>query len=115
MLTIDINLQTFHRRIQMGEDLNPENPEAWQAYINVVDTIGAAGMSSDETETEATRDTLKVVCRHEKNWRSPDLSRFSRVWIRDTSPGREATNRIDDFPRKVTESPQSPKLSQACH
>jgi hypothetical protein len=38
--------------------------------------IGAAGMSSDETETEPTRDTLKVVRRHEKKWCSPDLSQF---------------------------------------
>ena len=60
----------------MGEDLKAENPEAWGAYIDVVDMLSAAGMSSDETETEATRNKLKVVRRHQKNWRSPDLSRF---------------------------------------
>jgi hypothetical protein len=43
---------------------------------SIVDILGYGGMSSDETETEATRTTVKVVRRREKPWRDPSLSRI---------------------------------------
>lgn len=109
LLTIDVNLQTFHRRIQMGEDLKPENPKAWRAYIDVVDMVGAAGMSSDETETEASRDNLKVVRRHEKNWRSPDLSRFFESVDQKHKPRARGNKPYRRLPSKGDREPTDSK------
>jgi hypothetical protein len=45
----------------------------------ILEMAGYGGMSSDETETEATRTTVKVVRRREKAWRDPSLSRMWQV------------------------------------
>lgn len=90
----------------MGEDPKAENPNGWEAYIDAVDMITAASMSSDETETEATRDKLKVVCSHEKTGAVHIWADSSKVWIKGTSLGRKATSHINASPRKVTGNPR---------
>ena len=89
----------------MGEDYKHENPEEWGKYIDVVDMLGVIGMSSDETETEATRDSLKVVRRRQKDWRSSDLSRFLRSvdqlhkpHVRGNKPYRRLPSKGDQEP-----------------
>jgi len=93
----------------MGEDLKAENPEAWGAYIDVVDMLSAAGMSSDETETEATRNKLKVVRRHQKNWRSPDLSRFFESVDQRHKPRAQGNKPYQRLPSKGDREPKDYK------
>jgi len=71
-----MDLQTYARRQAILDTYHDRNPELWDDIGAVLEMVGYEGMSSDETETEATRTTAKVVRRREKPWRDPSLSRM---------------------------------------
>jgi hypothetical protein len=105
ILILKVIPQTFNRRVQTGKDCKHVNPEEWGKFIDIVDMLGIAGMSSDETETEATRDNLKTVRRRQKDWHSSELSRFFESVDRMHKPHARGNKPYRRLPSKGDREP----------
>lgn len=71
---LSILRQTFKRRQQIAKERRHLDPPFWDRTAEVIEYLGAQGMSSDETVQEARGMNPKVVRRIPKPWLHTDVS-----------------------------------------
>ena len=72
----DKSIQTYQRREWIIEQYCDHNPSFWDEVESILELLGYGGMSSDETETETSRTSVKQVHRRDKVWCDASLARM---------------------------------------